>query len=100
MGSIASPLLDRSPVHAIQELWGGKFPPFDTMEDLNHFLYILMTGGLWNRLTAHQIASKPFRLKRLLVSNTREGPQTRYPTRSEPSGTSTPSNLVRSTPAI
>jgi hypothetical protein len=71
MGSIASPLLDRSPVHAIQELWGGKFPPFDTMEDLNHFLDVLM-AGLWNRLTAHQIASKPFRLTRLLVSNKRE----------------------------
>jgi hypothetical protein len=72
MGSIASPLLDRSPVHAIQELWGGDLPPFDTREDLNHLLYILM-AGLWNRLTAHQIASKPFRLKGLQVKRTREG---------------------------
>jgi len=72
LGSIASPLLDRSPVHVIQELWGGKFPPFETMEDLNHFLYVLM-AGLWNRLTVHQIASKPFRLTRLPLSKTREG---------------------------
>ena len=72
MGSIASPLLDRSPVHAIQELWGGKFPPFDTMEDLNHLLHVLM-AGLWNRLTAHQILSNPFKLTRLPVRQTRAG---------------------------
>ena len=71
MGSIASPLLDRSPVHAIQELWGGEFPPFDTMEDLNHLLHVLM-AGLWNRLTAHQIASNPFKLTGLQVKHTRE----------------------------
>jgi hypothetical protein len=72
MGSIASPLPNRSPMHTIQELWGGKFPPFDKMEDLNHFLHVLV-AGLWNRLTAHRIASKPFRLTRLPVSQTREG---------------------------
>ena len=72
MGSIASPLLDRSPVHAIQELWGGEFPPVDTMEDLNHLLHVLM-AGLWNSLTAHQIASKPFKLTRLPITQTREG---------------------------
>jgi hypothetical protein len=71
MGSIASPL-DRSPVHAIQELWGGELPPFDTMEDLNHPLDVLM-AGLWNRLTAHQIDSNPFKLTRLQVEQTREG---------------------------
>ena len=72
MGSIASPLLDRSPVHTIQELWGGELPPFDAIEDLNHLLHVLM-DGLWNRLTAHQIASNPFRLTRLQVKRTREG---------------------------
>jgi hypothetical protein len=46
MGSIASPLLDRTPVHVIQELWGGELPPFDTIEDLNHLLHVLM-AGLW-----------------------------------------------------
>jgi hypothetical protein len=71
MGSIASPLLDKSPVHAIQELWGGKFPPVDRIEDLNHLLHVLM-DGLWNRLTAHQIASNPFKLTRLPVRQTRE----------------------------
>jgi hypothetical protein len=71
IGSIASPLLDRSPVHVIQGLWGGKLPPFDTMEDLNHLLHVLM-AGLWNRLTAHQIANNPFKLTRLQVKHTRE----------------------------
>jgi hypothetical protein len=71
MGSIASPLLDRTPVHVIQELWGGELPPFDTMEDLNHLLHVLM-AGLWNRLTAHQIDSNPFKLTRLQVKQTRE----------------------------
>ena len=72
MGSIASPLRDRSPVHAIQELWGGEFPPVDTIEDLNHLLHVLM-AGLWNRLTAHRFASNPFKLMRLPVSQTRVG---------------------------
>src|ERR1019366_476894 len=62
---------DRSPVHTIQELWGGEFPPFDAMEDLNHLLHVLM-DGLWNRLTAHQIASNPFKLTGLQVKHTRE----------------------------
>src|ERR1700722_5110992 len=72
MGSIVSPAPDRSPVHTIQELWGGKFPPFDSMDDLNHLLHVLM-DGLWNRLTAHQTPSSPFRLTRLQVRQTREG---------------------------
>jgi hypothetical protein len=72
MGSIASPVSDRSPLNTIQELWGGKFPPFDSMEDLNHLLHVL-TDGLWNRLTAHQTASNPFKLTRVQVKQTREG---------------------------
>jgi hypothetical protein len=30
MGSIASALLDRSPLNVIHEIWGGELPPFDT----------------------------------------------------------------------
>jgi hypothetical protein len=71
MGSIASPL-DRSPIHAIQELWGGELPTFATTEDLNHLLEVLI-AGLWNRLTEHQIDSNPFKLTRLQVKQTREG---------------------------
>lgn len=72
MGSIASPLLGRSPVNVIHEIWGGELPRFDTVEDLNHLLDVLMTG-LWNPLTAHQIESNPFKLIRFKVKRTREG---------------------------
>jgi hypothetical protein len=60
MGRIAPPL-DRSPLQAIQELWGGELPPFDAREDMNCLLDALTTG-LWNRLTAHQTDSNPFKL--------------------------------------
>src|ERR1017187_1216258 len=72
MGSIVSPVPDRSPVHTLQELWGGKFPPFDSMEDVNHLLYVLV-DGLWNRLTVHQTPGKPFKLTRVRVQQTRAG---------------------------
>ena len=72
MGSIVSPVPDRSPVNTIQELWGGKFPSFDRMDDLNHLLHVL-TDGLWNRLTAQQRAGNPFRLTRVQVRQIREG---------------------------
>jgi hypothetical protein len=71
MGSIVSPAQDRSPVHAVQELWDGKFPLFDSMDDLNDLLHVLM-DGLWNRLTVHQTASKPFKLTHVQVKQTRD----------------------------
>ena len=72
MGTIASPLLDRSPLNVIHEIWGGELPPFDTVEGVNNLLDVLMTG-LWNPLTAHQIESKPFKLTRFKIKQTREG---------------------------
>ena len=72
MGSIVSPAQGRSPVHAVQELWSGKFPPFDSIDDLNDLLQVLM-DGVWNRLTVHQTARKPFKLTRLQVKQTRDG---------------------------
>lgn len=72
MGAIASPLEDRSPVHAIQELWQGNLPPFDSIEDFNHLLDVLV-AGVWNRLTAHQVESNPFRLTRLPARLTPDG---------------------------
>src|SRR5580704_15655484 len=72
MGSIVSPVPDSSPVQTGKELWGGEFPPFDSIDDLNHLLHVLM-DGLWNRLIAHQTASKPFKLTRVKVRQTREG---------------------------
>jgi hypothetical protein len=72
MGSIVSPAQDRSPVNAVRELWSGKFPLFDSMYDLNDLLHVLM-DGLWNRLTVHQTARKPFKLTRVQVKQTRDG---------------------------
>ncbi len=72
MGCIVSPVPDRSPVQAIQELWGGNLPPFYSVDDLNHLLRVLV-DGLWNRLTAHQTAGKPFKLTQVQVKPTREG---------------------------
>src|ERR1700722_1508276 len=57
IGSIVSPAPDSSPVHTVQGLWAAEVPPFDSMDDLNHLLHVLM-DGLWNRLTVHQTASK------------------------------------------
>lgn len=72
MGSIASPVPVPSPIQAVQSLWGGEFPPFDTLDDLNNLLHALV-DGLWNRLTVHQTAGKPFKLTRTQVRQTREG---------------------------
>ncbi len=72
MGSLASPVPDPSPIQAVQTLWGGEFPPFDTLDDLNNLLHALV-DGLWNRLTVHQTAGKPFKLTRTQVRQTREG---------------------------
>jgi hypothetical protein len=71
MGGIASPL-DRSPVQALQELWGGELPQFATVEDSNHLLHVLM-AGLWNPLTEHRIDGNPFKLTRVQVKQTRAG---------------------------
>ncbi len=71
MGAIASPE-DRSPVRAIEDLWEGKLPPFDAIEDFNHLLDVLV-AGVWNRLTAHQVESNPFRLTRLPARLTPDG---------------------------
>jgi hypothetical protein len=71
MGSIASPL-DRSLVHALQELWGGELPQLAAPEDLNRLIDVL-TAGLWNPLTEHQIDGNPFGLTPVQVKPTRAG---------------------------
>ena len=49
---------------AIEGLWGGELPEFDSMEDAQALIDALM-AGLWNRLTQHQARQKPFHLTRL-----------------------------------
>lgn len=64
LGSIASPVLGISPLPVVKALWGGDFPPFDSFDDLNELIDILI-NGLWNSLTKHNSRSAPFRLARL-----------------------------------
>jgi hypothetical protein len=64
LGGIASPILGLSPLRIVNELWGGELPPFDSIDDLNELLNILI-NGLWNSLTKHDSRSSQFRLARL-----------------------------------
>lgn len=64
LGSIATPAMSVSPLPVIKGLWGGAFPSFESMDELNELLDVLVQG-LWNDLTRHQKRSQPFRLTRL-----------------------------------
>jgi hypothetical protein len=72
LGNIASLDPQASPIKAVEALWGGTLPTFDSTEDANELIGALVMG-LWNRLTRHQERSAPFRLIRIDVPATREG---------------------------
>lgn len=72
LGNIATPGAGIAPFEMLKRLWGGELPPFDTIEDVNGLLEVLVMG-LWNRLTRHQERSAPFRLIRIDAFPTREG---------------------------
>lgn len=72
LGNIATPNLAASPMKAVANLWGGELPEFDSIDAVNELIGALI-GGLWNRLTAHQHRSSPFRLARIEAQVTREG---------------------------
>lgn len=69
LGGIASPVLGTSPLPIVKDLWGGELPPFDSIDDLNELIDILI-NGLWNSLTKHNRRSAPFRLARLNLEPT------------------------------
>ena len=71
LGNIASPLMGKSPLPIVQGLWGGEFPPFATLDDMNELIDLLI-NGLWNGLTKHQSRSAPFRLFGLNLEPTAE----------------------------
>ena len=64
LGGIASPIIEASPLPIVKGLWGGQFPLFDSIDDLNELIDVLV-NGLWNGLTKHQERSAPFRLLKL-----------------------------------
>jgi hypothetical protein len=51
LGSIAYPG-EVKPLEVVKSLWGGTFPPVDSLDDLNEMLAVLVMG-LWNELTSH-----------------------------------------------
>ena len=69
LGNLATPALSVSPMRIVQDLWGGKLPVFDTMDEVNELIGALV-NGLWNSLTKHQKRSEPFRLVRLITEPT------------------------------
>jgi hypothetical protein len=69
LGNIATPLMV-SPFSLVQGLWDGQLPTFDSTEDANELVSVLIMG-LWNRLTRHQDRSAPFRLMRIETKPTR-----------------------------
>lgn len=72
LGNIASPAIGVSPIKMVEGLWGGKLPEFDTMDDANELIGVLIMG-LWNQLTKHQDRNAPFRLTRSSIAPSREG---------------------------
>ena len=71
LGNIVSPAMI-APMDTVKGLWGGELPTFDSIDDLNALMAVLVMG-LWNRLTRHQERSQPFRLTRPEPVQGREG---------------------------
>src|SRR6056297_420709 len=61
LGGIACPKLETRPLQSLGHLWGGELPEFESMDELNELIEVLV-NGLWNDLTRHQSARHPFRL--------------------------------------
>ncbi len=72
LGDIANPAISTSPLEAVKALWAGEFPEFDSLDAVNELLRVLVMG-LWNGLTRHQERSKPFRLVRVEIPESRDG---------------------------
>jgi len=72
LGHIASPVPEVSPSRAVEALWGGELPVFDSIDAANELFGALLMG-LWNQLVRHQELSAPFRLTRIDVPATQEG---------------------------
>ena len=61
MGAIASPMEGVKPLDELKALWGGEFPPFDSIDDVNA-LFAALIMGLWNQLIEHNNPMLPFRV--------------------------------------
>ena len=72
LGCIASPRLDIRPMQAVEDLWQGEMPEFESLDDANELIGALVQG-LWNRLAGHQSSKHPFRLTTLQPPTDAEG---------------------------
>lgn len=72
LGNIATPSMTASPVGVLHSLWGGELPVFESQDDVNELMRVLVMG-VWNRLSQHQERSAPFRLTRLEAPRSRSG---------------------------
>ena len=71
LGNIATPMMAVSPLPIVKGLWGGELPEFDSLDDVNELIGVLV-NGLWNALTRHQKRTDPFRLTRVLLTSNRQ----------------------------
>ncbi|MEO0809852.1 MAG: hypothetical protein AAFW82_04300 [Pseudomonadota bacterium] len=71
LGNIATPSMSAQPLDIVKDLWGGELPSFDTFEQVNELIDILI-NRLWNSLTQHQNRNSPVRLRRIDSQPTRE----------------------------
>jgi hypothetical protein len=72
LGRIVNPKIDTRPVQALEYLWDGDMPEFESLDDANELMNALI-NGLWNRLTRHQDRKHPFRLTPLPPPADKEG---------------------------
>ena len=72
LGNIATPLMSVSPLQIVKALWAVELPEFESMDDVNELIGVLV-NGLWNDLTRHQKRSEPFRLLRTTIEPTQAG---------------------------
>ena len=71
LGNIATPELAASPIQTVENLWGGELPVFDSIEEANELIGMLV-NGMWNELTRHQKRSQPFKLTRVSLEPSAE----------------------------
>lgn len=72
LGGIASPKIDTRPMQMLQKLWDGEMPEFESIEDANELIRVLI-NGFWNGLTRHQSSKHPFRLADMRLPADEEG---------------------------
>lgn len=69
LGSIARPAPTVKPLDAVARLWGGIFPDFESLDDMDALLGAIVVG-LWNELSTHRNPEMPFKVVALPMEPT------------------------------